>query len=111
MGETVTVKEGKRARLGGGSSEALFVWSLPKEVLEGVVALLRPTWRGVASHASRALRDAVRSCIDGSYPDKMTSRDLCTGGIDMVLWARSQGCPWSTETWLEAAAGTTRECG
>jgi hypothetical protein len=80
---------------------------LPVEILEMIAARLEATPRGVLRHVSLEFRAAVRAVCaaedakDGlAFKASWLARDL-----DLLLWARAQGCPWTLKQWMEKSAG------
>jgi hypothetical protein len=87
---------------------------LPVEVLEMIAARLEATPRQVLRHASPKCRAAVRTvcAAEGAPAGNSPLKDSCAlsaswlvRSLDLVLWARAQGCPWTLKQWLEKSAG------
>jgi hypothetical protein len=86
----------------------------PSDVLETIAALLEPTHRGVLRHVTPECSAAVRAVCaaedapDGQLPGTVScvlSASCLVRSLDLVLWARAQGCPWTLKQWMEKSAG------
>ena len=75
---------------------------LPVDVLEAIARAADPTVRGVLRHVSPELRAAVKSDAEASAAMKIP---VVCGRLELLRWARKQGCPWSEETFVAAAGG------
>jgi hypothetical protein len=96
---------GTRATIAPGRLTAVMSHGLPQSVLEEVVALLEPGWRGVVRHVSRGYRAAVQKVeAETGTASLLRPGDVCRS-VDTLAWAFSEGCPWQLAHCLEVAAG------
>ena len=80
-----------------------FLGKLPPEILDVVVKDLGWFQTTFAS-AGKACRDTVKRVPDKRVVPKLTCMNAALGGhLEVLKWARQNGCPWNEETCWEAA--------
>eukprot|EP00951_Prasinocladus_malaysianus_P048568 scaffold659976_cov41-Prasinocladus_malaysianus.AAC.1 len=81
-----------------------FLSSLPLYLLDSIVAIQDDTTAATMRHACRSMRDAVKRVeAESGRRRVLKMRQICAR-LELLAWARSQGCPWNRGTCEAAAA-------
>ena len=76
-----------------------FLGNLPPEILDAVVQKLG-WFQTTFAMAGRTCREAVKRVPDTRVVPKSTSMYAARDGyLEVLQWARQNGCPWDEKTW------------
>ena len=82
-----------------------FLGNLPPEILDVVVQKLG-WFQTTFAMAGRTCREAVKRVPDTRVVPKSTCMYAARDGyLEVLQWARQNGCPWDVETCYQAAQG------